>query len=155
MSPRIVFITTVILITVLVLKADESTPEMVKIPAGKYTDAADDAIPLHKVTLNAFLMDKYEVTQEDYKKLIGKNPSATRKRIALTKELKKLANLNLSFSPVGNTYPVIDITWYEAVKYCNARSKSEGLEPCYDEKTWKCDFTRNGYRGLTESHLRY
>jgi hypothetical protein len=31
----------------------------------------------------------------------------------------------------GSNYPVIDVTWYQAVKWCNARSQKEGKTPVY------------------------
>jgi formylglycine-generating enzyme required for sulfatase activity len=42
-----------------------------------------------------------------------------------------------------------------AALYCNARSKAEGLEPCYDEETALCDFAANGYRLPTEAEWEY
>ncbi len=145
------------------INAQDKSREMVKIPAGSFIMGMDydedlgneDCTPKHKVYVDAFYMDKYEITQGEYKKLMGKNPSATKKRIALTEALKKSEKFNRSFSPVGKTYPVIDITWYDAARYCNARSRAEGLEPCYDEKTWECDFSKNGYRLPTEAEWEY
>src|ERR1017187_2689461 len=29
------------------------------------------------------------------------------------------------------THPVQTVNWYDVVKWCNARSEMEGLEPCY------------------------
>ena len=40
-------------------------------------------------------------------------------------------------------------------RYCNDRSRAEGLEPCYDEKTWECNFDANGYRLPTEAEWEY
>ncbi len=31
----------------------------------------------------------------------------------------------------GSTYPVTDVSWYQAVKWCNARSQKEGKTPVY------------------------
>ncbi len=52
--------------------------------------------------------------------------------------------------------PVINISWFDAVEYCNWRSRKEELEPCYSIKMpWqtpkdslrvKCNFNANGYR---------
>ncbi len=50
---------------------------------------------------------------------------------------------------------MVGVAWYDAAKFCNARSRAEGLEPCYDEKTWECDFTKNGYRLPTEAEWEY
>ena len=58
------------------------------------------------------------------------------------------------------------VTWYECVKWCNARSKKEGLTPCYytsaaqttiytsgnvDVPTNGVDWSANGYRLPTEA----
>jgi formylglycine-generating enzyme required for sulfatase activity len=110
--------------------------EMVLLPGGSFTmgDArgATDEEP-HRVAVDALFIDKYEVTQEHYRKLVGsdysrwKNPKA----------------------------PTEQVTWAAAVKYCNARSLAEDLTPCYDLKTWKCDFAANGYRLPTEAEWEY
>jgi formylglycine-generating enzyme required for sulfatase activity len=110
---------------------------MVPIPAGDYTmgvnDGPVDAKPAHPVKLNAFYMDQHEVTQEVYEKVIGSNPSRRK----------------------GPKNPVEQVTWTAAVKFCNARSTQEGLTPCYDLKTWACDFSANGYRLPTEAEWEY
>ena len=43
----------------------------------------------------------------------------------------------------------------EAVAFCNARSQADGLKPCYDAATGKCDFSANGYRLPTEAEWEY
>jgi len=107
--------------------------EMVLIPAGWFEMGSDskDEIdePRHRTYVGAFYMDVYEVTQAEYQKVMGKNPS----------RWKHAKN------------PVEQIRWSDAVRYCNARSRSEGLEPAYDLKTWECDFETNGYRLPTEA----
>ena len=49
-------------------------------------------------------------------------------------------------------HPVVGVTWYGAVAYCNWLSEALGLEPCYNTSTWN-RFTpvRNGYRLPTEA----
>ncbi len=91
-----------------------------------------DAKP-HEVTVSAFLMDRTLVTQEQYEKVMGDNPSRWK----------------------GPKNPVEQVRWSDAVKYCNKRSELEGLRPCYDLKTWKCDFEANGYRLPTEAGWEY
>ncbi len=47
------------------------------------------------------------------------------------------------------------VTWVQAAVYCNARSKAEGLSPCYNEDTAACDFRADGYRLPTEAEWEY
>ena len=113
--------------------------EMVVIPAGWFemgsAKGAPDEAPKHRVWIDSFLMDKHEVVQEQYTKLVGANPS--------------------SFKGPGK--PVDTVTWTDAVLYCNLRSRAEGLEPCYHEESgrWQCDFEANGYRLPTEAEWEY
>jgi formylglycine-generating enzyme required for sulfatase activity len=111
--------------------------EMVLLPGGAFvmgSDAADqvDERP-HTVHVDAFYIDRREVTQEHYRKVCGKNPSRHK----------------------GEANPVEQIRWTDAIAYCNARSRLEGLRPCYDLKTFACDFDANGYRLPTEAEWEY
>ena len=54
-----------------------------------------------------------------------------------------------------SNHPMIVISWYGSVAYCNWRSEQEGLESCYNLSTWECDFTKNGYRLPTEAEWEY
>jgi len=55
----------------------------------------------------------------------------------------------------GQRKPLEQINWTDAALYCNERSRAEGLKPCYDEKTWECDFAADGYRLPTEAEWEY
>ena len=113
--------------------------EMVSIPGGQFTMGSADTpeeSPPHKVTVTAFLMDKYPVTHDLFEKFElpdGSHWSDPRKT------------------------PVESIRWRDAKLFCNVRSEKEGLKPCYNEKTveWDCDYTANGYRLPTEAEWEY
>ena len=115
----------------------KSGVEMVLIPGGWFEMGSDrgraNESPVHRVWVDSFLMDRYEVTQEQYAKLMLGNPSHFK----------------------GPDRPVEQISWAMAALYCNARSRAEGLEPCYDEETGKCNFQANGYRLPTEAEWEY
>ena len=109
--------------------------EMVYLPGGEFTmgSANDGESPAHKVKLSSFYIDKFEVTQEMYKKLELPNPSHFK----------------------NDKNPAEMVAWVNAAIYCNERSIEEGLTPCYDEKTWECNFNANGYRLPTEAEWEY
>ncbi|MCP4258455.1 MAG: formylglycine-generating enzyme family protein [Planctomycetes bacterium] len=113
----------------------ESGLEMVQLPAGRFTMGDEkeiDAQP-HAVVISSFYIDKYPVTQEQYKKVMGENPSRWK----------------------ADKNPVEQVRWSDAVKFCNARSLKEDLQPCYDLQTWQCNFDADGYRLPTEAQWEY
>jgi formylglycine-generating enzyme required for sulfatase activity len=114
----------------------KSGGEMVLLPAGTFTMGASDGRPdetSHRVSVGAFYIDRYPVTQELFEKVMGVNPS---KR----KDPK---------NPVERTQ------WTDAVRFCNKCSEMEGLTRCYDLNSWECDFKADGYRLPTEAEWEY
>ena len=51
----------------------------------------------------------------------------------------------------GKDLPVENVSWWEAIRYCNLRSLKEGLEAAYDLETGAVDLRRNGYRLPTDA----
>lgn len=97
----------------------------VKIIGGS-VEGASFSHTMMETSVEDFYMSKYEVTQGEYESVMGVNPALD--------------------AGTGNDYPVYNVTWQEAVEYCNARSIQEGLTPCYNTSNWSCDSSANGYR---------
>lgn len=126
--------------------AKESTPgqklrsvEMVIVQGGTFlmgtNSKAPDERPVHKVSVSSFYLGKHEVTQKEWKETMGTNRSHFK----------------------GDNLPVQAASWYDAMEFCNRRSESEGLAPCYtlQGETVICDWNANGYRLPTEAEWEY
>ncbi|MFT5522353.1 MAG: sulfatase activating formylglycine-generating enzyme [Pirellulaceae bacterium] len=115
----------------------KSNVALVLIPSGDFPMGSDkgrpDESPVHSVHIAAIAIDKYEVTQSQFAALEMPDPS--------------------QFKTADR--PVEQIRWINAAEFCNARSRAEGLEPCYDEVEFKCNFDANGYRLPTEAEWEY
>jgi len=91
--------------------------EMVYVPAGEFimgnNDTTPEEYPMHKVYLDAFYIDKYEVTNAAYKKFLDDSGYG---RIPPT--------WSETDYPEGKAnYPVVDVTWYDAKEYCKWAEK--------------------------------
>jgi len=89
-----------------------------------------------RVTVSSFLMSRYEITQREYQEVMGTNPSR------FTGDLDR---------------PVEQVSWFDAVEYCNRRSQREGLTPAYTMSGTNVTWNRNtnGYRLPTEAEWEY
>jgi len=118
-------------------------PQMVLVKGGSFImgdtfgDGLDFEKPIHKVKLTYdFYMGKYEVTQKEYKNLMGSNPSYFE----------------------GDNLPVEQVTWFDAIKYCNALSRKNNLPIAYNSigKLLNSDIRKvKGYRLPTEAEWEY
>lgn len=82
-----------------------------------------------QVTIDDFLLSATEVTQAAYEAVTGSNPSIYK----------------------GPQRPVENVSWSDAIRYCNLRSAKEKLRPCYDLQTGRRDESCEGYRLPTEA----
>jgi len=130
--------------------------DLIYIPGGtyfrgtQYVNRFDNERPRHKVTLAPLLIGKTEVKQKLWQDVMGTNPS-----------VRTDAN-----------QPVTNVSWYEAIEFCNLLSQRDGLNPCYTINqsfpdannvsdfdslrfSVSCDWTANGYRLPTEAEWEY
>jgi formylglycine-generating enzyme required for sulfatase activity len=127
--------------------------EFIPVPAGTFSMGSpldepgrDPEETLHSVTLSrAVVVSRYEVTQAEWESVMGWDES--------------------SFD--GPNRPVEQVTWFDAVAYCNACSHRDGYRSAYAiadivtdsvhvtsaAVTW--DPSADGYRLLTESEWEY
>ena len=136
------------------------------------------------VTLSDFYMSKYEVTKAQYKAIM-EDTSLNTLGITADPSYSTLQPKEYVMAVGEEDYerPVENVTWYDAVYFCNLLSKKEGLEPVYtinntetstkdisdagesgnetvsikyiSRATVTADHTKNGYRLPTEAEWEY
>ena len=105
------------------------TPEMVLIPAGEFrrgsNNGQEDERPVHTVYVDAFYMDKYEVTNAQFQKFVLANPDWDKGRIA-----DRYYDGDYLQHWTGNDYPsekanhpVVYVSWYAAMAYAQWAEK--------------------------------
>lgn len=122
--------------------------DMVYVEGGTFKMGSNDKRLGHEVKVDSFYIMKYEVIQKMWKEVMGNNPSYSE----------------------GDNLPVENISWFDAVEFCNKLSEKEGLTLCYtidknkidpynegfyDKWLINCDFDANGYRLPTEAEWEY
>ncbi len=138
------------------------------------TYGEDDEKPVHQVTVSSFILAKHEVTVGEFRAYVsatGYQTDAETKGGAYVWEnsqwvQKSDANWRNPYFQQTDSHPVSCVSWFDAVAYCNWRSRSEGLKPVYSiagsnaPSDWSkgvidCDWTANGYRLPTEAEWEY
>ncbi len=161
------------------IKETEQIPEgFVKVTGGKVTGAANTdnytgVFPAgREVTLSSFYMGKYEVTQAQYKSVMeGQKVTVNGTEYTLAASPSYCVQGSTSYKVDSDkdhaNHPVENVTWYDAVYYCNALSAKENLDPCYTitvttvedghitAATVEYDKAKNGYRLPTEAEWEY
>jgi len=122
-------------------------PGMVYIEPGpfqmgdNFVEGGTEERPVHNVQVDGFFMDKYEVYRE------------------LWEQVKSWGNANgysiSGGSFQGNQHPVQSLSWYNAVKWCNARSQLEGKTPCYYTDTALTTIYKTGDVAITSNMVKW
>jgi len=84
-------------------------PELIVVPAGSYqmgSDAPANAAPVHVVRVASFAIGKFEVSQGEWKALMGTNPSKG--------------------AACGTACPVENVNWFDAQEYVKRLSTKTG-----------------------------
>ncbi len=107
--------------------------KFVRVPSGTFGFGRLKDNPNHNVSQDGFWIGRHEVTQAEWDEYM--RPA--------------------SVLYPGSNLPVENISWMDIIRYCNARSEREGLEPAYSltggASTVRCDFSATGYRLPTEA----
>jgi formylglycine-generating enzyme required for sulfatase activity len=103
--------------------------------------------PVHTVNIKSFYMGKYEVTQKEWREIMG----------TTVRQQRDMMDRSWFLPGEGNNYPIYYVNWYEAVEYCNKLSIKEGLTPVYSGSggSITCDWNANGYRLPTEAEWEF
>lgn len=130
-------------------QACASAPDgMVLIPGGTFLmgdsfgdDGWDDELPCHSVYVSGFFMDRFEVSKQLWDEVRG---WGTDHGYDLTIGEGKCPD-----------HPVHSVSWYDVVKWCNARSEMEKLTPCYYTTDLHTVVYRTGELDITNNSVRW
>lgn len=138
----------------------------------------------HDVTLSDYYICKYDVTYSDFKAFVDYTGYQTMAEIFGkawwydTKKNEITYKIGASWKDTGflqtGNHPVVSISWYDSIKYCNWKSKHDGSQPVYqinekakdpnnlsddevDPFRWivAVDWKANGYRLPTEAEWQF
>jgi formylglycine-generating enzyme required for sulfatase activity len=127
--------------------------KFVLIPAGEFAmgdglDGSDNSpahpanAPVHQVTVSAFYMQTKEVSWAEWT------------WVRTWAVPHGYADLSKGDGKRGGD-PVQSVTWYDVVKWCNAKSEMEGLAPCYYTDAEKTAVYRTGYKDLFNAMVNW
>jgi formylglycine-generating enzyme required for sulfatase activity len=97
--------------------------------------------PLRTVMLDAFYIGRHEVTKAEWDEVTTWGSSH---------------GYDISGgSAKASNHPVTDVTWYDVVKWCNARSQKEGLTPIYYTNNEQTTIYKMGNVNVTNAQVKW
>jgi sulfatase modifying factor 1 len=133
-----------------------------------------DEVPIHTVHVDSFYMAATETTNQQYADFLnaalaqstievrsggvyGKGGSEIYLTTRQVDEYSRIGWDGRTFSVLDNRgdHPATSLRWVGAAAYTNWLSVKNGLEPCYDLSSGKCDFAKIGFRLPTEAEWEY
>jgi formylglycine-generating enzyme required for sulfatase activity len=116
----------------------------------------------HEVTLSDFYIARHEVTVKEYLDFAN----STNANFPEWKEKGSSYNIqtgsdnyykNLGSALTNDKHPIVGVSWYNAVAYCNWRSEQEGLQKVYtiSGTNVSANWNANGYRLPTEAEWEF
>lgn len=92
--------------------------------------------------IGGFLIDRYEVTIQEYAEFCAETKHPLPQSGAIEK-----------FHGIQSKFPVTEISWIDAIRFCNWRSQVYQLQPVYNEQG-EINHNANGYKLPTEAQFQ-
>lgn len=131
---------------------DAMVRSMVPIPGGSFIQGEDSGPvttrPEHVTHVSRFMMDKLEVTRADWEAVATWAQTHGY-------DIPVVLRYNQAPYNVPADHPAVAVSWYDAVKWCNARSEMEGRRPVYFADTSATALYRTGEIDLTSAHVNW